>query len=261
MAAAEDRRLKLSIIGDVGVGKTSFLDRYGEGTFVDNRSFMGRSEYFLKDIVLQGSNVKLELWDTAGQERFRKLDSRYYKRSDGIILAYDITSRSSFNNIETWKHQVEEYASENVVCLLIGCKSDCSEFGRAVLQTEGSAYAEANRMDFLETSAKLDLNVSTAIELLANNILNRQRCVVFTLMSRVVEGNQGGALLLRIVTLGGDEFKIQVEAKNATVGAALAQLREMCGEPYVRLVTQDGEELMQDDWLPGVPQRASCTAQ
>lgn len=73
---------------------------------------------------MQGKSVKMQIWDTAGQERFKTITASYYKGAHGIILTYDITDKQSFKDIENWLSEVEKHASENVVRLLVGNKSD-----------------------------------------------------------------------------------------------------------------------------------------
>lgn len=75
------------------------------------------------------AKVKLQIWDTAGQERFRTITTAYYRGAMGILLVYDVSDESSFNNVRNWMRQIDQNAAENVNRVLIGnkCDVDASE--------------------------------------------------------------------------------------------------------------------------------------
>ena len=68
--------------------------------------------------------VRLQLWDTAGQERHRHYTSEYFKAAAGIIIVYDVSDRSSFENIPYWLGKIREVADANVEIILLGNKND-----------------------------------------------------------------------------------------------------------------------------------------
>jgi small GTP-binding protein len=89
---------KFVIIGDSGVGKSSIIQRYLLGLEpIAPESTIGASFY-----VIKIDNMKFQVWDTAGQERFRALCPMYYRASSGCMCVFDITNRSTFNNIDMW---------------------------------------------------------------------------------------------------------------------------------------------------------------
>ena len=63
-------------------------------------------------------------WDTAGQDRFKTITSSYYRGADGIIVVYDITDRTSFDNVKTWLAEIEKYVEERTVKFIVGNKND-----------------------------------------------------------------------------------------------------------------------------------------
>lgn len=113
--------------------------------------------------------IKLQIWDTAGQEKFRTITSSYYKGAHGIIVTYDITDRTSFDNIRGWFIEIEKYASENVNKIIVGNKCDLEE-KRAVSTEEGQELANSLGVKFLETSAKNSSNVGEAFTAMAQEI-------------------------------------------------------------------------------------------
>lgn len=73
-----------------------------------------------KQVEIGEDKVKLQIWDTAGQERFRSITQSYYRSAHALILVYDITSQPTFDCLDNWLREIEEYASGNVVRVLVG---------------------------------------------------------------------------------------------------------------------------------------------
>ena len=167
-----DYLFKLLLIGNSAVGKSSLLLRFSDNIF--NESFLPTIgvDFKIRTFELSSKTVKLQIWDTAGQERFKTITSSYYKGAHGIILTYDITDKQSFKDIENWLTEVEKFANENVIKLLVGNKCDL-ESQRQVTFDEGKEYADSLGIQFLETSAKNNSNVEKAFFTLANEIKGR----------------------------------------------------------------------------------------
>ncbi|TKR92292.1 hypothetical protein L596_006975 [Steinernema carpocapsae] len=95
--------LKIIILGDSGVGKSSLLDRYVNHRFSQNFKTTIGMDFFTKQLYVSKRKVTVQLWDTAGQERFQSLGSSFFRGSDGVILVYDVTNAKSFKSLEHWK--------------------------------------------------------------------------------------------------------------------------------------------------------------
>ena len=164
---------KILILGDSTVGKTCFLTRYADNTFQENQMATLGVDYKLKNIKMEDGNiVKLQIWDTAGQDRFHSLTRNYFKGAHGIILLYDITTQSSFDNVSNWIKQIKEDASEKVVIILVGNKIDL-EHKRAIPTEEGEKIAEDFGLIFFECSAKTGKNINEAFnELIKKTVAN-----------------------------------------------------------------------------------------
>ena len=116
---------KILLLGDSTVGKTCFLLRYMEDSFIDLHMATIGLDYRLKTMILEDQKkVKVQLWDTAGQDKFRAITRNYYKGASGIILIFDVTNIKSFENIKKWINEIKEEISENVSIVLIGNKID-----------------------------------------------------------------------------------------------------------------------------------------
>ncbi|XP_044342010.1 ras-related protein RAB1BV isoform X1 [Triticum aestivum] len=146
-----DYLIKLLLIGDSGVGKSCLLLRFSDGSFTTSFITTIGIDFKIRTIELDGKRIKLQIWDTAGQERFRTITTAYYRGAMGILLVYDVTDESSFNNIRNWIRNIEQHASDNVNKILIGNKADMDESKRAVSTAKGQALADEYGIQFFET--------------------------------------------------------------------------------------------------------------
>ncbi|XP_036078307.1 ras-related protein Rab-37 isoform X3 [Rousettus aegyptiacus] len=123
---------KVMLLGDSGVGKTCFLIQFKDGAFLSG-TFIATVgiDFRNKVVTVDGVRVKLQIWDTAGQERFRSVTHAYYRDAQALLLLYDITNKSSFDNIRAWLTEIHEYAQRDVVIMLLGNKVSGSMAGAA----------------------------------------------------------------------------------------------------------------------------------
>lgn len=164
-----DYLFKVVLIGDSGVGKSNLLSRFTRNEFnLESKSTIG-VEFATKSIKTEGKIIKAQIWDTAGQERYRAITSAYYRGAVGALLVYDISKHLSFENVERWLKELRDHADNNIVIMLVGNKSDLRHL-RAVSTEEATAFAEANNLAFLETSALDSTGVDTAFEKILTEI-------------------------------------------------------------------------------------------
>ena len=158
-----EQTYKILLLGDSSVGKTCFIKRYIDGTFQDAYLSTIGIEKKNKTVTLKsGKKVKIQIWDTAGQERFRTLVKSYYKGAHGVLLIYDVTSKSTFDNIKKWISQIKDEASSKIRIVLIANKIDSDE--RVVKTEEGEQLANSYNLDLFEASAKDNINVTEAFQ-------------------------------------------------------------------------------------------------
>lgn len=110
----------------------------------------------------KGEDIAVKIWDTAGQERFRTITYSFYKQANGVIVAFDVTNVTSFNNVKNWLESINQHADPNIVKALVGNKIDLEE-QRVVSFEEAKNLAHQNKMPYFETSAKLNKNVDDVI--------------------------------------------------------------------------------------------------
>jgi Ras-related protein Rab-18 len=169
-----DHVFKVLVVGDANTGKTSLIGRYTKGVFNDKESSTIGTEFAVKVLTLRSKKIKLSIWDTAGQERFRSLTTNWYRQAHAVIIVYDITSRSSFDNISSWFDEVERNTTfKNAAKIIVGNKSDLDrQGGRVVAYEEGEALARERKTMFIECSAKEDVGVTQAFDELMEKVLD-----------------------------------------------------------------------------------------
>jgi len=190
-SASFDHLVKLLLVGDSGVGKSSLLLRFSEGTFEQDQTPTIGVDFKLKFLDVDGKRLKLTVWDTAGQERFRTLTSSYYRGAQGVIFVYDISRRETFQNLAgIWAREVDMYATVgDCVKIVIGNKLD-KESGREVSRDEAEEFARQNGCLFLECSAKSNAFVQEAFLELVRGVLETPSLVEET-------ATQGGKIRLK----------------------------------------------------------------
>ena len=165
-----DLVFKILLLGDSEVGKSCFLMRYSENVFIENYITTIGLDYKLKTVKLDtGKTIKVQLWDTAGQDKYRTIAKNYYKGSHGILLLYDITKQSSFDNIREWVRDIKEEVNEKAILFLIGNKIDMED-QRKIPKEKGVELAEEFKIPFFEASAKSGENVDEVYKALYNKI-------------------------------------------------------------------------------------------
>ncbi|KAL6507971.1 Ras-related protein RABE1c [Orobanche gracilis] len=168
-----DIKVPANLMDTSGVGKSCLLLRFSDGSFTTSFITTIGIDFKIRTIELDGKRIKLQIWDTAGQERFRTITTAYYRGAMGILLVYDVTDESSFNNIRNWIRNIEQHASDNVNKILVGNKADMDESKRAVPTSKGQALADEYGIKFFETSAKTNLNVEEVFFSIARDIKQR----------------------------------------------------------------------------------------
>ena len=156
---------KVLLLGNSDVGKSSLLLRYVDSVWNDAFVPTIGVDFKVKTLNINDKKIKMQIWDTAGQERFRTVVATYFRGAHGILLLYDVTNKDSFKNLESWLIEIEKNAKEKVLKILIGNKCDLTD-DREISTEEGKAFALRNGMEFMETSAKMNTNVTEAFETL-----------------------------------------------------------------------------------------------
>lgn len=150
--------LKVVLLGDSGVGKTSIVTRFIANSFNPGSeatlgaSFMGKALQFNDKIL------KFNIWDTAGQEKYHSVAKMYYRDANVAIMAYDITKRDSFNGIKRWYEELKEFGPRDIIIAIAGNKEDLVE-NEAVSPEDAKDYADSIGAVYRKTSAKTSYGI------------------------------------------------------------------------------------------------------
>lgn len=139
----------------------------------------------------------IQIWDTAGQEVYQSITKTYYKRSDGLILLYDVNDESSFIKIEKWLKDIEANANENTLVYLVGNKIDLIG-QRAVSNEKAENIAKSMNRKYFEISAMLGINLKETVYSLVKEILKKKNFgpINIVMNSENDRNNTGGSCCL-----------------------------------------------------------------
>ncbi|OCK78614.1 ras family protein [Lepidopterella palustris CBS 459.81] len=189
--------VKLVLLGEAAVGKSSLVMRFVNNDFQENKEPTIGAAFLTQKCNLPTRTIKFEIWDTAGQERFASLAPMYYRNAQAALVVYDITKASSLIKAQHWVAELQRQASPGIVIALVGNKfdlasttapSDATSNGddadateeqdeegaetdaRKVPTKTAKAYADEEGLLFFETSAKTGMNVTEVFTAIANAI-------------------------------------------------------------------------------------------
>lgn len=118
-------KIKIVIIGEADVGKTSLMSQFISDTFDDHVQPTIGCDIQCKTMSVEGRKVEVQLWDTAGSERFQTMLPLYYRGCHGAILVYDVTRKNTFNRLRNWLAELENnLTNDNAVVMIVGNKID-----------------------------------------------------------------------------------------------------------------------------------------
>ena len=175
--------LKICIIGESGVGKTSLINRFTKDKFSNKYRITVGADLFSHDMNVDGDNFSLQvyynqIWDTAGQEKFQSIGSAFYRGSDACVLVYDVTSTQSLEKLENWKKEfINQGGIDNIdkfPFIVVGNKADRND--KTVNQEAVASFCENNGgMKYFETSAKEGSGILEAMEEVVRQAAKQKR--------------------------------------------------------------------------------------
>ena len=157
MLIEEKNRIKLILLGDVGVGKSAIIQRFYDNTFEENILTTFNASFLEKEVTIKGKKVVLEIWDTVGQEQYRSMTQLFVKNSKIIILVYNVTRMKTFESLNYWYDFINKELGSNIVLGLAGNKTDLifeDNYEEEVSPEKGKEFAEKIGASFALVSAK-----------------------------------------------------------------------------------------------------------
>ncbi|EEQ32324.1 hypothetical protein McanMca71_006416 [Microsporum canis] len=184
MASRKKVLLKVIILGDSGVGKTSLMNQYVNKKYSASYKATIGADYLTKEVMVDGRLVTMQIWDTAGQERFQSLGVAFYRGADCCVLVYDVNNSKSFETLDSWRDEFLIQANlrdpESFPFVVLGNKIDVEESKRMISSKRASTYCQSKgNIPYFETSAKEAINVEQAFEVIAKSALLQEESEEF----------------------------------------------------------------------------------
>ncbi|EDO16447.1 hypothetical protein Kpol_1066p11 [Vanderwaltozyma polyspora DSM 70294] len=180
--------LKLVLLGDSSVGKTSIVGRLTTGNFINSNATIGAAfvtttiEVDDEEMINGGNNgmsskrsikkrVNFEIWDTAGQERYRSLAPMYYRNTDVALIVFDLSRPQSFKGAQSWIEELNSYVEESsrgeIITVLVGSKKDI-EIGQPSM---APIIDNFDKLKFTKNLQKVSAKTGEGIQELFENIV------------------------------------------------------------------------------------------
>ncbi|XP_064607013.1 ras-related protein Rab-23-like [Liolophura sinensis] len=168
--------IKVVVVGNGAVGKSSMIQRYCKGIFTSEYKKTIGVDFLERQIEVNAEDVRLMLWDTAGQEEFDAITKAYYRGAQACVLAFSTVDRESFDALETWKKKVEDEVGE-IGMVIVQNKIDLID-DAVVTVEEAENLAKKLSLRFYRTSVKDNLNVDEVFRYLADRYLSQVNMVI-----------------------------------------------------------------------------------
>ncbi|CAL6090201.1 Rab1a [Hexamita inflata] len=173
--------LKVTIVGETGVGKTSLAMSFATNNFDAQQKSNSVAAFWKKSIDVNDTTVKFQIWDTAGQELYRSMAPMYMKSAEAIFIVIDVTRPQTLAQVAFWHDQIKLNCAQSVEVYLIGNKIDQQ---RNVTENEAFIVAKQFGMKYFETSALKGTGVNSAFQKIAE--WKSQQTISYT-TERVIE--------------------------------------------------------------------------
>lgn len=166
--AGPAQEFKIVLLGDAGVGKTTFVKRHLTGEFQKRYEPTQGCEMQKLRVTTSSGQVVFDFWDTAGKEEYGGLRDGYYIGAKGAIILFDVSNRESIASVQQWLQAFRKVAGDAPV-VVVGNKVDVAD--RVVRPQEGSALARKHRVQYYDASAKSRFNLEMPLLWLARRLL------------------------------------------------------------------------------------------
>lgn len=169
--------IKILVIGDSVVGKTTFIDRYINNQFNDQVMTIG-IDFSFKKINYNNRNITLQFWDTAGQEKYSSLFLTYLNKVDYVIIMFDLSEYFSFVKLSIWLSEIKKKCSDDVILLMIGNKLDiCDKNHFNAFYNDIKYFSDENNLNFFATSAKTGENIDNIFEFIIKKYIDKKNII------------------------------------------------------------------------------------
>lgn len=165
--------IKVLIVGNGAVGKSSMIQRYCKGIYTHDYKKTIGVDFLEKKLSFDGEDLRLMIWDTAGQEEFDSMTKAYYRDAEACVVAFSTTDRDSFDAVQSWITKVEDEVG-SIPMVLVQNKVDLMD--QAVMtKEEANAKADSVKLKFFRTSVQENFQVDQVFQYLAEQYIKKMR--------------------------------------------------------------------------------------
>ena len=241
-----DKEFKISILGDESTGKSSILNYYINEEFI-NKPYSPTKGFELISKNIETDDdiiIRLLIYDTEKNSLFLK---QYYKDSDGIILVYDVTNKSSFDNLKNWIKEIKNESSKNTPIFIIGNKTDDIE-NRIITTEQGKKFVEENGLILCECSAKNGVNINFIFGQLITKIYQNFMSNENKLTKQIKEKIEINTIFSFKILILGDEYRgksifLNCYQNNSFEGNYFSGINEKISFLSANIKTQNGQKV------------------
>ena len=172
---SDEETLKLVILGEGRVGKTSILSKYFTKKFNEGEKSTTNPSFYKMTKEYQGKTVNFNIWDTAGQEQFNALNTLYYQNAVGALLVYDVSIVETFDKVKDWVHTLQEAVGKDITFVIAGNKIDLISDKNMKDKNDAkiNQYCTQQKCKHFYTSAKTGYNLNETFESLVKSVLEK----------------------------------------------------------------------------------------
>jgi len=171
MSICEDDNIKITLLGDSGIGKTCIIRRVTKNNFDERSNPTVGGSFASQQFNINGKLYTCDFWDTAGQEQYRSMGRIFYKDSYIVCLVYDITREDTFKSLKNiWYPELKNYGEKYQVIAVVGNKCDLLE-SEKVSEDEARKFADEIEAYYMAVSAKSGDNIQLLFETLLKKYL------------------------------------------------------------------------------------------
>lgn len=223
-------QIKVILVGDSNVGKTSLLKQYSTNTFSPDYKASINVECEKKNVSFNATvGAELTIWDTCGSEKYRSITKQYYKDSHGVLLLFDLTDRGSFDNLTDWVQDLKNNCDEYITIIIVGNKNDMED-KRQVSQSEIDDYVQKNNFEYVSVSAKTGASVGILFEKIAHMCVDKM--IEYEKQEKEKENKQE-----QEVVVNDNTTKATTVNTSNTKKMNISKKKEKCGGPFTGEVT------------------------
>ena len=165
-------QIKLVLLGETGVGKTSIMQRFVENKFEDKSTASIGIDFSFKTMKYKKKSYSIQIFDTAGQERFKSIAKTYYHMGEGFLIVFDLSNNDSLNALKDWIEDVKENVDDPKF-IIIGNKDDLQKSKKLsddIIENQLDNYKD---VIYIKTSAKKNINIKEAFEKMIDLLENK----------------------------------------------------------------------------------------